>query len=211
MFANNKIIQSNYFTTPIWDYSTLDVSENSLISKINESKPYSINYKTKYDESYLKNFFKEYEIGIELDISTDDKIKEYFSKAFIDSIQNEDLEFGMFGHTTELVKKFLSYNKDLILSELQNLVLQNFDNKRIVYSAIHTFAHLDYEIVYPQGPIFALGMSRHKDADIQDFSIQCFEMWCSKDSLNYLEQISIDTPWLDEYLKNTIEYIKDSQ
>ncbi len=174
-------------------------NKDSLVSKFNKNKIYFQN------SNIEKNTITNSET-----IENVEKIRSYFVKAYIDSIKNEDLEFGITGHTTELVKNFLAFNKGLILTELQNLVLKNFKDKRLVYSALHTFAHLEYDLVYPQGPIFALAMSRHKDIVIQDFSIQCFEMWCNKSSLDYLEQVSIDSIWLSEYLQKTIEYIQDS-
>lgn len=190
-----SINENNFFLNNL----PIKINKDSLISKFNKNK------------LYFQNSNIEKNIIINSDTNeTFEKIKAYFIKAYINSIKNEDLEFGILGHTTELVKNFLKYNKGLILTELQNLALKNSKDKRLVYSVLHTFAHLEYDLVYPYGPIFALGISRHKDADIQDFSIQCFEIWCNKDSLNYLEQIHIDTPWLNEYLQKTIKYIKDS-
>ena len=127
---------------------------------------------------------------------------------FKTSIVSEDLEFGLIGNTTVEMKKFLLINADYTINALSQFAIDNFDNINIVYSVLHTFAHLEYDLIKPGGITFALAASQHQNIEIQDFSIQCFDMWENKDSLGYLKIITIKTPWLNNYLQEVIENIE---
>lgn len=129
-------------------------------------------------------------------------------KKFKISILSEELDFGVIGKTTKNMEEFLLINPDYTVNAITQLALDNFDDVNLVYSVLHTLAHVKYNLIAPAGVTFALTASRHKNIEIQDFSIQCFDMWESKDSLGFLKVIEIDTPWLNDYLQEVITNIE---
>lgn len=160
----------------------------------------SYNYKIEDDYAFTKN--SEY---------SEEEMLIKFNKEFISIATNEKLEFGKIGITTELVKNYLKKNKNVILEELQSIGLKNIDNKDIIYAVIHTFAHIDYNLIYPAGPTFALAICGvHNDVELKDYAIQSFEIWNNKSSLDYLKFIKITTPWLKDYLDEVILGIEES-
>ena len=123
-------------------------------------------------------------------------------------IYTEELEFGFIGNTTKLIEKYIKLNKDLTLNSLSKFGLDNFNNIKIIYAILHTFAHLRYNLVEPIGPTFALAVLSHKNIEIKDFSIQCFEIWNDKKTLSYLKSIKIEEEWLNSYFKSVITSIE---
>lgn len=127
---------------------------------------------------------------------------------FKSSIMSEELEFGVIGNTTKDIKKFLAINKDYTVNAITQYALDNFDNANVVYSVLHTLAHVDYSLIAPAGATFAMSATLHPNINIKDFAIQCFDMWESKESLGYLKIIKIETSWLNDYLQEVIKHIE---
>lgn len=127
---------------------------------------------------------------------------------FKSDIASEELEFGVIGKTTKDVREFLAINKDCTVNAITQYAMDNFENADIVYSVLHTLAHLDYNLIEPAGVTFAISATRHPNLDIKDFAIQCFDMWESKKSLGYLKIIKIESLWLNDYLQEVIGNIE---
>jgi len=196
-FNNLEISLNEYFPIkPDIKKTNLDFFNRKIFNSIiiNENR-------TKFIEDY--SFIKKD------DFSKDQTLLE-FRKEFRKMALSEDLEFGKLGKTTELVKQYLKIDKDNIINELQSMGLENIKDKNIIYAIIHTFAHIDYKLVYPAGPVFALAICGvHEDIEIKDFAIQSFEIWENKSSLGYLKAIKVDIPWLKEYLDEIILQIEE--
>jgi hypothetical protein len=190
------------FKTPLVDYEKYDLDiKASTFNYFNRKLFNSFNYEITNLEDY--SFIKKNEVSKE-------QMLMEFRREFRKISSNEDLEFGKIGITTELVRKHLKIDKDVILKELQAIGLENIEDKDIVFAVIHSFAHLDYDLVYPAGPVFALAICGvHKDIEIKDFAIQSFEIWNNKSSLTYLKAINIENSWLKEYLNEVILLIEE--
>lgn len=127
---------------------------------------------------------------------------------FKSNIASEELEFGIIGKTTKDTKEFLVINKDYTVNAITQYAIDNFENANIVYSVLHTLAHLDYNLIEPAGVTFAITAALHPSLEIKDFAIQCFDMWESKKSLDYLKIIEIESLWLNDYLQEVIANIE---
>lgn len=215
-FSNKK----NYFSYDSDSYTSSisrDIEHNSFnnMKILNVDNYIFFKSLIKIEKSHINpiSLFKEkqFESENKNDLDKKNDFKENFTFHLKKHIENESLEFGLISKTTLFVKEFLLENKDETLSILSSLLLSNFNDIKFVYSILHTISHLDYDLIYPGGVLMAFTASRHKDIEIQDFAIQCFEMWNNKDSLGYLNMIIIDTPWLDEYFKKVITYIENSE
>ena len=200
-FHNNSFSKLFYPKNETVKYNDDLSNTNEKVNRFNNSLGFN---------EYLKSIIVEKSITTELlnKKQTNDSVKKFRNKVIQLSL-NEDLEFGKIGMSTKYVSEQLSKDKGELLQELQDIALENMDNKHLVYSIIHTFAHLEYDVVYPTGPVFALAMSRHEDIEIRDCSIQCFEMWNKKKSLNYLKLIKIEEEWLNEYFQEVIKDLEE--
>lgn len=171
--------------------------------------------------SLLYSFDKTKELDIiqnaPLSIKIDDnsslsKISNFTSKLFFEQfrslIYSEDLEFGYYSKTCDFVEKNIKENKELVLNSFLENTLKNSNDKYILFAILHTISHLDYELVFPHAQFIPLSLINHKDLEIRDYSIQCFEIWESKESLTYLKNLNLESHSLQNYLNNVISYIE---
>lgn len=201
------LIDFNYTNKETYNSPASDYIKHHI-----DLEDFSSNYFTKklFASNSFKTIVEDYGF-IKNNEDSKEKMLIKFKREFRKIAENEELEFGKIGITTELVKKYLEKDKDIILHELQSIGLENIEDKNLIYALIHTFAHIDYELVFPAGPVFALAICGvHKDIEIKDYAIQSFEIWNNKSSLGYLKSINVDIPWLKEYLDEVILEIEES-
>ena len=51
----------------------------------------------------------------------------------------------------------------------------------------------------------------HKNLEVREFALKAFENWQSKDTLDFLHNISFEQQWMQEYLVKIIRYIEDDE
>ena len=89
-----------------------------------------------------------------------------------------------------------------------NIFLNNTDNILLLCTLIHSLSHIEYELVYPQGPMMAMAMFAHDDKRVVGYAIKAFSNWNSKDSLKYIEHMQPKEIWAKREMNRIIEYIK---
>ena len=89
-----------------------------------------------------------------------------------------------------------------------NIFLDNIDNILLLCTLIHSLSHIEYELVYPQGPMMAMAMFTHDDKRVVGYAIKAFSNWNSKDSLKYIEHMQPKEIWAKREMNRIIEYIK---
>lgn len=91
---------------------------------------------------------------------------------------------------------------------LYNLFLDNTGNALFLCTLIHSLSHIEYELVYPQGPMMAMAMFAHSDKRVVGYAIKAFSNWNSKDSLKYIKDIQPKEVWAKREMQRVIDYIK---
>ncbi|MFH1940962.1 MAG: hypothetical protein ABIL68_02565 [bacterium] len=84
------------------------------------------------------------------------------------------------------------------------MFLKNFSDPFITCAILRVIAHFDYQQMCPQGMIMAVACAAHKNTDVRECCVRCFESWENPDTLSILRSISFSKDWLDEYLKGVI-------
>lgn len=90
-----------------------------------------------------------------------------------------------------------------------NFFLNNARDSLLACTLIHALSHIDYELIYPQGPMMAMAMFGSTDKRVLGFAVKAFSNWNSRDSLKYLTSYRPREKWAEKELDRVIEYIKE--
>ena len=102
-------------------------------------------------------------------------------------------------------------NNDIGQSLIRKYFLKNFKYDYKLISVLHAVSHLDYKLVSDSGPFMASMCLNHKNLEVREFALKAFENWQSKDTLDFLHNISFEQQWMQEYLVKIIRYIEDDE
>ena len=91
---------------------------------------------------------------------------------------------------------------------LYDFFLNNAQNPLLVCTLVHALSHIDYELIYPQGPMMAMAMFSSRDKRVLGFAVKAFSNWNSKDSLKYITNYHPSEKWAEKKLDRVIEYIE---
>lgn len=89
-----------------------------------------------------------------------------------------------------------------------DLFLSNAENILLLCTLIHSLSHIEYELVYPQGPMMAMAMFSYDDKRVVGYAIKAFSNWNSKDSLKYIMHMQPKEAWAKREMNRVIDYIK---
>ena len=125
--------------------------------------------------------------------------------------ENEVFETGIVNPSE---KYFIEeYKKDAIgaLNTLNLLFWDNFEatgrKSNNLIGVLHTISHLNYEDVYPIGVSMAVGALNHRNQEVCEYAIKCFENWNHPDGVKKLKSVQFASRWLEEYAIAVIEEI----
>lgn len=98
---------------------------------------------------------------------------------------------------------------DYVKEALMKVYTDNYSKSNIVIGVLRMISRIPYDDIAPTGPIMALGLTTHKNLEVRDSAIQCFERWNSKKGLEILKNIECNPKWLQQYLNKVICYIEE--
>jgi hypothetical protein len=123
-------------------------------------------------------------------------------------LQEEITESGMISPSENIIESLYSRDKQKTNMLLNKLFLENFHSPHIVVGVLHIISHFDYDLVSPEGPTMAIAALSHKDAEVREYGVKCFENWQHKDVIMILEQIKANEGWLQNYINLVIHDLK---
>lgn len=91
-----------------------------------------------------------------------------------------------------------------------DLFLSNAKNTLLACTLIHALSHIEYERVYPKGPMMAMAMFSADDKRMVGYAIKAFSNWNAKDSLKYLCFFGPEDEWAQQELEEVKKYIQDN-
>jgi hypothetical protein len=124
-------------------------------------------------------------------------------------LQEEITESGIVNPSEEIVESLYSEDKRKANILLNELFLENFHTPHIIVGILHIISHFDYDLVSPEGPTLAIAALTHKDVEVREYGVKCFENWRHKDGIRILEQIKADERWLQNYINLVICDLKN--
>ena len=96
------------------------------------------------------------------------------------------------------------------LEQMYKLILENSSNSLLLCTIMHAISHMDYEFIYPYGPIMAMALLSHDDKRVVSYAIKAFSNWNSKDSLNYVRTFSPKQVWAKKEWDRVVKYIEEN-
>jgi hypothetical protein len=167
------------------------IKSNSIVSESdNIETNNAVSFENKLNDNRLREF------------------KQKFSRQFISYILEDDFEYGMESKAHILVKEQMKINAAVTKDWLNSIYVDNFENSEIQIGILRVISRLEREEIYPIGYTMATASLNHKDEVVQETAIRAFESWGGKESLTILENVSISSKWVAEYLNEVISDLK---
>lgn len=132
-----------------------------------------------------------------------------FSIELLSCIKEQYFEYGVTSKADALVANQLQIDKFFTMNTLTELFVNNFDNPPILVGILQIVSRISDDIINPQGQSMAKAALNHKNLEVRECGIRCFENWVTLNSLNILENISVEPKWLQDYLIEVMNNIKE--
>ncbi len=136
------------------------------------------------------------------------EIRLEFLKQLEHLIRKSEFEFGFNTPADDYVRNALKTYGVFPRAWLNELFLRLFNKPSELSGLLRVIAHFEYHEISPEGPTMAVAALSHKDPDIRECGIRCFENWENASSIDVLENLMIPEPWLREYLSDVISDLK---
>lgn len=148
-------------------------------------------------------------LGSETTILTDacklqDVPRQEFMSKFLELIHKSEFEFGFSTPADEYVREALSTYGTFAREWINELFMKNFEDPFVLSAILRVIAHFDYRQMHPQGMTMAAACAAHRDTDVRECCVRCFESWKAPNTLNILRNISFSQDWLNDYLSGVI-------
>jgi hypothetical protein len=135
-------------------------------------------------------------------------LEQDFTRQLILNIVEEDFEYGMASKAHDIVKEQMKINAMATKDWLSRIYVNNFQNTKILIGILQVISRFGREEIYPIGETIALASLSHKEEVVQETAIRVFESWGGESSLKILENVSVSSNWVKEYLDEVISDLK---
>jgi hypothetical protein len=125
-------------------------------------------------------------------------------------LQEEITESGISNPSEAIIESLYFEDKRKANILLNELFLENFHDPHIIIGVLHIISHFDYDLVSPEGPTMAVAALDHKDVEVREYGVKCFENWQHKDGIGILDNIKADEQWLQNYINLVICDLKNT-
>jgi len=135
----------------------------------------------------------------------DEELKGKITDEFLVSLRKEEIEFGVASRTEIIVERQLKLNAMATRNWLNDLFVTHFNDTKILGGILHIISRFDELEMHPQGQTMALAAFNHSSDEIKELGVRAFEHWGSKNSLRILQDVSVETKWLQDYINQVVE------
>ena len=132
-----------------------------------------------------------------------------FERKLISYIREQHFEYGITSKSDLFISEQMSINRLATKSSLNELFVSNYENPSILIGILQVVSRIENNIVNPEGQAMALAALTHRNFEVRECGIRCFENWATKISLTILKNISTEPKWLQEYLETVIKNIEE--
>lgn len=196
----------------------IDFADPEFEDTIQKRNKLSLPKEKNYDHSSVVLDF-DFDDVFEIDLSSSsenkintkrqDILKSEFTTNLLNCISDEDFEFGIRSKSELIIREQFSINTLATRNWLNEIFIINFHNEKILIGLLRIIGRFEEEVIFPQGHTMALAALVHKNDEIKELGIRAFENWNSRNSLEVLKNINVDTVWLNEYLNQVIEDLNE--
>lgn len=132
-------------------------------------------------------------------------------KDIISSLSWDDIQIGEPTETEYIIEELIAETSAKDTSQwVYELFLENSANILLSCTLVHALSHIDYELIYPYGPMMAMAMLSHDNKNVVSFAIKAFSNWNSKDSLKYVKNFSPKQTWAKKEWDRVVNYIEEN-
>lgn len=128
-------------------------------------------------------------------------------------LEKEDFESGIENPSERYFQELFIDNHDSTMNMLSKLFLDNYstDGRKvnILVGILHIVSHKTYHEIFPIGQTLALAALSHKDNEVAEYGIKCFENWGNADGINKLSAVEFSTSWLCDYANQVIMELRE--
>jgi hypothetical protein len=86
----------------------------------------------------------------------------------------------------------------------------SFGNTCVFLNLLHALSHLKQSEAFPEGQFIALGALSHKDDEVKEYAVKCFENWKCKDNIPILQNIKTAHQWLQDYIDDVVADLRSN-
>jgi hypothetical protein len=120
---------------------------------------------------------------------------------FLSLIKYEDFDFGHSSESIKLVEEQIAINKIATQNWLNGLYIKYFSSdEKVLIGLLRIIEFIDVELLSPTAETIALASLSNKNDEIKELGIRFFENWISIDSLNILNNLEVESVWLQKYI-----------
>jgi hypothetical protein len=130
-----------------------------------------------------------------------------FAIKLISCIREQHFEYGITSNADILISEEMKKNKLATKATLNELFVNHYDNPSILIGILQVVSR--NENIYPEGCMMATAALSHKNFEVRECGIRCFENWVSEATLKILKNISTEPQWLQDYLSTVIHNIEE--
>lgn len=131
-----------------------------------------------------------------------------FTKQLIELINEEDFEYGIENKTDLLIKDQMNLNSLATKDWINSIFVENFSNPTILIGILRIIGRLDYISTFPEGQTMAVAALSHSNVEVQECGVRAFENWGTLESLQILENLTVSTKWLQDYIDQVVQDLK---
>lgn len=142
-------------------------------------------------------------------------IEQISVQCLISMLASEECETGISNPSESFFVGLLKDDHISALNVLSTVFMNCFslEPKKItvLVGTLHLISHLEYDQVYPTGQTLAIAAISHKNPEVAEYGIKCFENWKHPDGAAKLKAIRFSTSWLQEYADDVIAEISEGE
>ena len=132
-----------------------------------------------------------------------------FSRQLVAHILEDDFEYGTDSKAHSIVKEQMTICASATKERLCRIYANNSQNPEILVGILRVIARFEPEEIYPEGQTMAIAALDHNDELVQETAIRAFEGWGGVSSLKILENATVSSDWVKEYLDGVISDLKE--
>jgi hypothetical protein len=132
-----------------------------------------------------------------------------FTSHVLQLIEESSFEYGFDNEFDVFLRDRLAKNALATKQWMNEVFIENFGDSGVLVGILRALAHVDYQVVRPQGPTMAIAAFSHTDAEVRECGIRAMENWGTSECLAALESISCPEAWLQEYVTQVISDLRE--
>lgn len=138
----------------------------------------------------------------------EDELKAEFTERFTRVLIDSEYEFGSSNSADRFVKHSIQKIGPFAREWINEIFINNYDKPELISRILRVIAHFSYTEMYPQGVTMAAAALSHRDIEVFECAVRCFENWEQPKNAKILESIIRPEQWLNDYIQNVVSSLK---